>query len=56
MNCGLTGKSARLLADWYGLRSVRWLQIGGNGLTDADANQIRNSPQAGSQIDVGVRP
>jgi uncharacterized protein (TIGR02996 family) len=56
IGCGLTAESARLLAEWPGLRTVRWLQIGANGLTEADADRIRNSPFAVALKDLSARP
>ena len=56
LNCGLTAESVRLLAEWPGLRTVRWLQLGSDdALTDADAEPIRNSPHAVSLRDFRVR-
>jgi uncharacterized protein (TIGR02996 family) len=57
MSCGLTAESARLLAEWPGLRTVRWLQLGsGDVLTDADTDRIRSSPHAVALQDRGARP
>jgi Leucine-rich repeat (LRR) protein len=44
--CGLTSASARALADWEGLRSVRKLNLLGNRLRRADAELIAASPHA----------
>jgi hypothetical protein len=56
IDCGLTTETALLLTGWPGLRTVRWLQLGGNGLTEADADRIRNSPHAVVLTDLDVRP
>ena len=46
IRCGLTPESARSLAGWPGLRTVKWLQLRFNDITPADADVILNSPHA----------
>lgn len=46
IGCGLSAESARLLAAWPGLRTVRWFQLSDNTLTQADADCILKSPHA----------
>jgi hypothetical protein len=45
-SCDLTAASARAIADWEGLQSVRSLDLTGNRLRAADAEAIRGSPHA----------
>jgi uncharacterized protein (TIGR02996 family) len=54
IDCGLTGESAKMLAEWPGLRSVQWLQVGTNGLMESDIEHIRSSPHAISLADLGA--
>jgi uncharacterized protein (TIGR02996 family) len=54
MECGLTINSVRLLAEWPGLRTVRWLQLGHNGLSNDQVEPIRKSRYAVALNEVGV--
>jgi hypothetical protein len=44
--CELTGASARALAEWAGLHTVRRLDVRGNRITPLEARAIRNSRSA----------
>lgn len=45
-SCNLTPASARAIADWEGLRTVRSLDLRGNRLRRTEARVIRESPHA----------
>jgi uncharacterized protein (TIGR02996 family) len=53
--CHLTLASVRALANWEGLRSVRSLNLTGNGLKTGDAQIIAQSPHARDDIDITCR-
>ncbi|MCI0703762.1 MAG: TIGR02996 domain-containing protein [Planctomycetia bacterium] len=50
-SCELTNESARLLAGWDGLQSVKALNIFGNDIDRRSANLIANSPNARNLTD-----
>jgi uncharacterized protein (TIGR02996 family) len=53
-DCHLTPASARTLADWEGLQSVRSLNLLGNTLRAGDAEIIKESPHARNLTDLRV--
>jgi uncharacterized protein (TIGR02996 family) len=53
-DCDLTPASARTLADWEGLRTVRRLDLRGNRLRRADAEAVRASRHAPNLAEVLV--
>lgn len=52
--CRLSADAADLLAAWPGLRSVRRLLLGGNRLTEHDAERIARSPYASERTTVSL--
>lgn len=53
--CHLTPASVHALANWEGLRSVRSLNLTGNGLKADDAQIIAQSPHARDDLDITCR-
>src|SRR5262249_43056840 len=51
-SCDLTDESARALAEWEGLRTVRRLDLTGNEIGAAEARVIKSSPNAVNLTDL----